>query len=1095
MNLNPEQEKAKNTINGPMLILAGAGSWKTATLTARIEHMIKNVGIPPASILAVTFTNKASKEMKHRVSKVLWVEYQVSPYKNRNLPLVWTFHSIGVFILKERIETIWMTKDFVIYDETDKMSVIKGIIKEDLKLDEKKYPPRVIASFISNAKNALITAERYYQFIDSHIKEIVNQVYTIYAKKLNENNALDFDDILVKTLDILKIPENLEYYQERYKYLMVDEYQDTNAPQYEIVKLLASKYRNLAVVGDDWQCLTWDTKIETECWLKDISEIKIWEKVLSYDWSFEKKFYEINEIYKNKIQEDIYLIKTLSWNTIKSTKNHIFFSNPEDNNWNYEYAIYLMYKEKFGYRIWFTRYKWLWKIWNILWIRKRLNWERADFAWILETTNNIKTAKYLEQLYSFKYWVPQTIFYTKWKLKELNQENINNIYKNIDTYTNASKIFEDFVLNKNYPHIIASSTNRFDSLRVNINFLMMWWNIKNRRFWMYRITLHTSNNDVINILQNNFPLYCRKTKLWIRIDKELADYKKIWNLTQDIYKILKNWWFNVLINEKISFLKNSYIFTPASNLKPWFWITLFDDKNNIYYNDVITEINKQNYTWYVYDLDISRTHNFVANNFLVHNSIYSWRWADMRNIINFKKDYQDAVVIKLEQNYRSTKHIINAANEVVKNNKSSLDKTLFTENETGEKIIYIDAPTDRIESKTIAKIIIEKVKEWHYSDNLILYRTNSQSRALEEALMMEAIPYKVIGWLKFYDRMEVKDMLSYLRVIHNPNDVVGIKRIINTPSRKIWSTSLQKMDEYRNNFWVSYLQIFENITEVDDLNSGAKKSVFGFYEILLDLMEKSKTLVVADLLDYIVAKIRYEDYLKDDATKEEYEARIDNLRELKNVASTYNGMDPRESLAQFLEEVALITDMDSKDASGNNFVTLMTIHTSKWLEYNRVFITGLEDGLFPSLRTFWEPSQLEEERRLMYVAMTRAKKELYISKAIERFQFWKYVNNPESRFIKEINPDYRENYSFSWDISWNIFRSNYGIPEHSEPVFRIKKTIIENDVSDFNIGDRVSHPKFGFWNIISMSWDIAEIKFWVSGVKKMNIKIAPVKKM
>ncbi len=729
MNLNPEQEKAKNTINWPLLILAGAGSWKTATLTARIEHMIKNVGIPPASILAVTFTNKAAKEMKHRVSKVLWVEYQVSPYKNRNLPLIWTFHSIGVFLLKERIETIGMTKDFVIYDETDKMSVIKGIIKEDLKLDEKKYPPRVIASFISNAKNALITAERYYQFIDSHIKEIVNQVYTIYAKKLNENNALDFDDILVKTLDILKIPENLEYYQEKYKYLMVDEYQDTNAPQYEIVKLLASKYRNLAVVGDDWQ------------------------------------------------------------------------------------------------------------------------------------------------------------------------------------------------------------------------------------------------------------------------------------------------------------------------------------------------------------------------------SIYSWRWADMKNIINFKKDYPEAVVIKLEQNYRSTKHIINAANEVVKNNKSSLDKTLFTENETGEKIIYIDAPTDRIESKTIAKIISEKTKEWHYSDNLILYRTNSQSRALEEALMIEAIPYKVIWWLKFYDRMEVKDMLSYLRVIHNPNDVVGIKRIINTPSRKIWSTSLQKMDEYRNNFWVSYLQIFENITEVDDLNSGAKKSVFGFYEILLDLMEKSKILVVADLLDYIIAKIRYEDYLKDDATKEEYEARIDNLRELKNVASTYNGMDPRESLAQFLEEVALITDMDSKDASGNNFVTLMTIHTSKWLEYNRVFITGLEDGLFPSLRTFSEPSQLEEERRLMYVAMTRAKKELYISKAIERFQFWKYVNNPESRFIKEINTEYRENYTFSWDISWNIFTSNYGIIEHSEPVFRIKKTIIENDVSDFNIGDRVSHPKFGFWNIISLSQDIAEIKFWVSGVKKMNIKIAPVQKI
>lgn len=725
MNLNPEQEKAKNQIDWPLLILAWAWSWKTATLTARIEHMIQS-GVSSNSVLAVTFTNKAAKEMKHRVSKVLGVDYQVSPYKNRNLPMIGTFHSIWVYILKEKIETIWMSKDFVIYDESDKLSVIKSIIKDEMWLDEKKYPPRSIASYISNAKNALISAQKYEKYVDSHIKEIVNKVYLTYDKKLIENNALDFDDILVKTLEILQIPENLEYYQERWKYIMVDEYQDTNAPQYEIVKLLASKYRNLAVVWDDWQ------------------------------------------------------------------------------------------------------------------------------------------------------------------------------------------------------------------------------------------------------------------------------------------------------------------------------------------------------------------------------SIYSWRWADMKNIINFKKDYPEALVIKLEQNYRSTKHIINAANEVIKNNKSSLDKTLFTDNETWEKILYIDAPTDRLEANTIANIIKEKGSE--YSQNLILYRTNSQSRAIEEALMMEAIPYKVIWGLKFYDRMEVKDMLGYLRVIHNPNDVVWIKRIINTPTRKIGATTLAKLDEYRSAFGATYLQIFENIDEVDELNSWAKKAVFAFYEILLSLMDASKKMEVSSLIDFIIEKIWYEEYLRDDATKEEYEARIDNLRELKNVASTYNWMEPRDSLAQFLEEVALLTDMDNKD-DGSNFVTLMTIHTSKWLEYDRVFITWLEEWLFPSSRTFTEATALEEERRLMYVAMTRAKKELYISRASERFQYWNYITNPASRFIKEINPNYLENYSF-WDsISSNFFSNNYWIPNHQEPVFKVKKTLIENDVSDFSIWDRVSHPKFGFWSIISMNWDLAEIKFGVSGIKKMNIKIAPVKKI
>lgn len=726
MQLNSEQQKAKNQILWPLLILAWAGSGKTATLTARIEHMISS-GIDPSSILAVTFTNKAAKEMKARVSKLLWVEYQNSPYKNRHLPMIGTFHSIGVFILKEKIESLGMTKDFVIYDSSDQNSVLKSVIKDDLWLDEKKYPPRSIGSYISNAKNALISPKEYERYVDSHIKEIVWKAYTLYQKRLEENNALDFDDILIKTLEILQIPENLEYYQEKWQYLMIDEYQDTNAPQYEIVKLLASKYRNLAVVWDDWQ------------------------------------------------------------------------------------------------------------------------------------------------------------------------------------------------------------------------------------------------------------------------------------------------------------------------------------------------------------------------------SIYSWRGADMRNIINFKKDYPEALVIKLEQNYRSTKHIIESANQVIKNNRSSLEKTLFTENVIWEKITYIDAPTDRLEASTIAKIITQN---WgRYDQNLVLYRTNSQSRSLEEALMIEWIPYKVVGGLKFYDRMEIKDMLAYLRVIHNPNDVVALKRIINVPTRKIGATTLAKLDEYRKNFSVNYVQIFENIDEVDEFNAGAKRAISNFYEVFTALMEASKTHEVADLITVIIDRIWYESYLREDATKDEYQARLDNIAELKNVASEYTWMDPRESLSQFLEEVALITDLDQKDER-SDFVTLMTIHTSKWLEFEHVFVTWLEEWLFPSSRSMVDPLQLEEERRLMYVAMTRAKEKLYISRASERFQYGNYIRNPVSRFIWEIPKDHIQEYDF-WEQLKNSFfgDSFWSIANHPEPTFKIKKNLIENDVSSFSLGDKVSHPKFGFGNILSMSGDIAEIKFATYGVKKMNIKIAPVRKV
>ncbi len=736
MHLNPSQEQAKNKIEGPLLILAWAWSWKTATLTSRIEYMIWT-WINPSSILAVTFTNKASKEMKERIAKKLNIEYQINPYKNQNLPFVWTFHSLWIFILKNHIEVIDMTKNFVIYDESDKLSIIKSIIKDELWLDEKKYIPRSIASFISNAKNALILAKDYEKYVDSHIKEIVNKVYLSYQNKLLENNALDFDDILIKTLEVLKKDDVLDYYQEKWKYLMIDEYQDTNAPQYEIVKLLASKYRNLAVVWDDSQ------------------------------------------------------------------------------------------------------------------------------------------------------------------------------------------------------------------------------------------------------------------------------------------------------------------------------------------------------------------------------SIYSWRWADMKNILNFKKDYPDALEIKLEQNYRSTQNIINAANEVIAKNTIWIKKTLFTTNSIWESITYIDAPSDRVESQTIAKIIKEKTPpallppHWgglkgEYSKNLILYRTNSQSRSIEEALMMEWVPYKVIWWLKFYDRKEIKDLIAYLKVIHNPNDIVSIKRIINTPSRKIWPTTIKKLDDYRLEFWVTYLQIFENISEVEELNSWALNSVKNFYEILLDLMEKSKIKEVSSLLDYIIQKTWYNEYLKDDATPDEYEARLENIKELQNVLSTYNWLDPRESLATALDEILLLTDFDKKEENSNNYVTLMTIHTSKWLEYDRVFITWLEEWLFPSFRSM-ELKDLEEERRLMYVAMTRAKEELYISRAWERFQFWNYVSNPESRFVKEIDTKYIKNYEF--EIKNNFFTNSFSIPNHIENPFRVKKSLIENDVDNFDIWDRVSHPKFWFWSIISKSWDLAEIKFQTSGVKKMNIKIAPVKKI
>ncbi|QFR39248.1 AAA family ATPase [Candidatus Gracilibacteria bacterium 28_42_T64] len=746
MQLNPKQEEAKNKIEGPLLIIAGAGSGKTATLSQRVNYMIKEKGIVPPSVMMVTFTNKAASEMRERVAKTLGVETPRSIYSRGNFPLIGTFHSIGIFILKEVLNNfdseelaIGLKKDFVIYDESDKLSVLKGIIKNELHLNEKEYPARQIAFYISNAKNALISAKAYEAEIDSSIKEVVFKTYLKYEENLRQNNALDFDDILVKTLGLLRIPKILDIYQERYKYLMVDEYQDTNAPQYEIVKLLAAKYRNLAVVGDDSQ------------------------------------------------------------------------------------------------------------------------------------------------------------------------------------------------------------------------------------------------------------------------------------------------------------------------------------------------------------------------------SIYSWRGADMRNIINFRKDYTDALIIKLEQNYRSTKTIISGANSVIKNNNSGIKKELWTDNNTGDKINYIEAPDDKTEASIIAGIIRDGTEDGgQYADNLLLYRTNAQSRQLEEALMIKNIPYRVIGGQKFYDRKEIKDLLGYLRVIHNSNDAVSMKRIINVPTRKIGAKSIEILDNYKLNFELPYLQIIENIDEVEELRPAARLSIKVFGEIYNTLREQSNKIVVSELISHLVKAVQYEEYITDGLSTDEAQSKKENIEELITVASQYNGMDPRESLAQFLEEVALITDMDTKDER-EDYVTLMTIHTSKGLEQTRVFLTGLEDGIFPSFRSVGDVNALEEERRLMYVGMTRAREELYISRAKERFHFGDYVRNPESRFMKEIDTQLIENYAITEKSlgGTSIFSSVSSLGGTSDgfsfggasTAKKVVKPLANNDVSIFSMGDKVAHPKFGNGIITSLTGELAEIAFSSNGIKKMNIRIAPVRKL
>lgn len=751
--LNPQQQIAVDTIDGPLLINAGAGSGKTHTITERVVSMIHTKWIDPRSIFCVTFTNKAAKEMRERIAVKLWLNPEwLNPFREHRLPMVGTFHSTASFFLRMFIDKLGYGKDFVIYDSDDCLKVVKEIMKKQ-NVDDKEFNPRGVHGMISQAKGKWLTPTEFSTTVDSYFASVVLEVYKEYAGRLKADNALDFDDLLLLFRQVLDHREVLEYFHNRFQYFMVDEYQDTNLLQYEIVRMLASKTRNLCVVGDDWQ------------------------------------------------------------------------------------------------------------------------------------------------------------------------------------------------------------------------------------------------------------------------------------------------------------------------------------------------------------------------------GIYSWRWADIENILSFKKDYPTAMVINLEENYRSTQVIIDAANAVIKNNTNQMKKTLFTSNPKGEKIVILEWIDEKHEADLITNIIRDSKAE-KYSDFAILYRTNGQSRLLEESLIRKNIPYRVFGGVKFYERKEIKDILAYIRIIFNSLDTMSLKRIINVPGRKIWEKSLENFQEILEREKLSIAEIVENEFLLNAITGIGAKWIQSFCFLYKWLRELSKTASVTELMDNIIKRTGYEAYLKSEYSEEEFDGKMDNLAEFLNMASRYDGLIYPENLASFLEDIALITDQDrdqeDKEKIDTGYVSLMTIHLSKWLEYPTIFIAGAEEGIFPHSRSLVDSSQLEEERRLMYVAITRAKTELYISRAHERYTFGNYSANPKSRFIKEIPPEYLEvesNRGSAQSIFWSgangfsSFGNMFNNSESSTPVKmstlgssfwnQIKPGISnkKHQASEFSTGNRIKHAQYGIGTIISIDGAIASIAFSWLGVKKMNVEIAPIEKI
>lgn len=714
-SLNEKQREAVLHTDGPLLIIAGAGSGKTKALTHRIAYLIEAKGVLPEQILAVTFTNKAATEMKERVAGLL------TGWKS-TLPVMGTFHSICVRLLRKHIHVMGYDNTFTIYDSADQVSVMKRIFKEK-GINEKQFNPRAVLGAISNAKNELMAPEAYAQQASGTFMETVAVLYPLYQRALRQSGALDFDDLIMKTVELFQSNADiLQRYQENFRYICVDEYQDTNQAQYVLVSMLAALHRNICVIGDDWQ------------------------------------------------------------------------------------------------------------------------------------------------------------------------------------------------------------------------------------------------------------------------------------------------------------------------------------------------------------------------------SIYSWRGANIRNILSFETEYTDAMVIKLEQNYRSTQTIVQAANAVVRNNSERTDKELWSEKESEHKITILEASNEREEAEKVIQNIMENLQlpGTRLADFVMLYRTNAQSRILEEACMRHGVPYKIVGGVKFYERKEIKDMLAYLRLTLNARDNVSFLRIVNVPARKIGAKTLEELSAIGNQTQEPLLASINYLEENLNIGPAAKRALLEFAKLMNQLREANREFPASGVIKHVLRLAGYEDMLKDGT--EEGEERLKNVQELISVATKYDNLEPGISLATFLEEVALVSDLDEFQDE-EDAITLMTLHASKGLEFPFVYMVGLEEGLFPSSRSSLDPKDLEEERRLMYVGMTRAKDRLYLCFCNYRTLYGSSHGAIPSRFLDEIPEEFLEHEQGTRKAA---------IKSMLDDAFaEVSYAELDENTPLYEAGDVIEHASWGMGKVLGREGDILTVKFanprW--GTKKLAANVAPIRRV
>jgi DNA helicase-2/ATP-dependent DNA helicase PcrA len=986
-SLNPAQREAVIAPPEHRLVLAGAGSGKTRVLTHRIAWLVAAENVSPHSILAVTFTNKAAAEMRGRIEQLI------------NVPVramwVGTFHGIAHRMLRLHWKEARLPQNFQILDADDQQRLVKRVLR-GLDMSEEQWPPKQVTAFINAQKEESRRPQHLQDQGDYSQRQLV-RAYTAYQSQCDAAGLVDFAELLLRAFELCRDDAHIQaHYRHRFRHILVDEFQDTNTLQYAWLRVLAGDSGILFAVGDDDQCLAAGTPVAlADGSTKPIEQVCAGDEVLSAYGSGKFRPAKVTERVRLGRRSNLLELRTRGGRRIVSTPEHTHFAGYLLGETPQTYFSYLMFKRGVGYRLGTSQVYTRGQARPMLGFKQRCLQEHADALWVLGTHASENEARAEEMLLSLRYGLPTLPFVAR-KGGSSNglvhdAKLIEHVFRSLDTASSAERLLSDRKLDVRAPHHRPQSRN---SNRRNVVVTLCG---DRRGTWpMHRISI-VGNDEAGRAALCSIGLSVRPAKAgsasW-RFETCRRNFGELMEIAERARKVLDG---DLLLQGNLN--GRSLPFIKASSVRPGMAVVTADG-----HIDIVTDIHPAEITCEVYDLNIAATHNFVAGGIVTHNSIYSWRGARVENMMRLSKDFPGCEVIRLEQNYRSTGTILKAANGLITKNTARLGKNLWTEDGEGEAIQLYAAFNEYDE----AEFVVNRMKEHlegrcRYSDLAVLYRSNAQSRVLEETLIRNRIPYRIYGGLRFFERMEVKDALAYLRLLANRDDDTSFERAVNTPARGIGATTIDRLrllaQEQGRPLWqtaraagTTLGRSAGNLKQFLDLIDGLALDVAG--QPLSKAMEA--TIARSGLREH---------YMKEKG--EQSEARLENLDELVNAARSFEnpfgrseGEEELDPLNAFLAHAALEAG-ERQAGEGEDSVQLMTLHSAKGLEFPIVFLVGMENGLFPHQRAMQDGS-IEEERRLCYVGITRARRQLYLSYAeVRRIHGVEQLGSP-SLFLREI---------------------------------------------------------------------------------------------